>query len=121
MLLLQSITVTQGWCNEGHLAPSIIVAELVIRVRLADSTETDFLEIELEKTRLTYQALVDAMCSALHVEPRAVRKVRKLPNVIVRKDKDVARLVDFQELELFITDIHVYGDDVHIYDNGEEH
>ena len=50
-----------------------------------------------------------------------MRKVRKLPNVIVRKDKDVARLVDFQELELFITGIHVYGDDVHIYDNGEEH
>ena len=83
----------------------LFFAELVLRVRLANSSETDFLEIELDKTQLTYQVLLNTMCSELDVDPRVViNKVRKLPNIIVRKDKDVRRLVDFQELELFITE-----------------
>ena len=72
-------------------------AELVLRVRLA--TETDFNEIELDKTQLTYKALVGTMCKELHVEPRGAKRVRKLPNTIVCKDRDVGRLVNFQELE----------------------
>lgn len=32
-----------------------------------------------------------------------MHKIRKLPNTVLRKDKDVARLVDFQEIELVLT------------------
>ncbi|KAK2169834.1 hypothetical protein NP493_1172g00013 [Ridgeia piscesae] len=77
--------------------------ELVLKVRVANATETDFIEIEMDKTLLTFEALIDTMCSQLDIDRQLVTKVRKLPNTIVRKDKDVRRLVDFQELELVLS------------------
>ena len=79
------------------------VPELVLKVRVANVAETDFIEIELDRTQLTFEALVDTMCSQLQVDRQLVTKVRKLPNTIVRKDKDVGRLVDFQELEFVLS------------------
>ena len=81
----------------------IVVTELVLKVRVAHVSETDFIEIELDKTQLTFEALIDTMCSQLDIDRQLVTKVRKLPNTIVRKDKDVRRLVDFQELELVLS------------------
>ena len=81
----------------------IVDTELVLKVRVANATETDFIEIEMDKTVLTFEALIDTMCSQLDIDRQLVTKVRKLPNTIVRKDKDVRRLVDFQELELVLS------------------
>ncbi|XP_071493487.1 ankyrin repeat domain-containing protein 40-like [Diadema antillarum] len=74
--------------------------ELVLKVRVAESAEKDFIEVELPRNALTFENLVQLCCGELMVEPSEVTKIRKLPNTIVRKDKDVLRLQDFQELEL---------------------
>ncbi|XP_046369998.1 ankyrin repeat domain-containing protein 40-like [Haliotis rufescens] len=77
--------------------------ELVFKARLANSDDRDFIEVELDKNMLTYEALLNLLCAELGVERRLVHKIRKLPDTVVRKDKDVRRLVDFQALELVLT------------------
>ncbi|KAK6177638.1 hypothetical protein SNE40_015698 [Patella caerulea] len=65
--------------------------------------DADFIEIELDRSTLTFVALVQLLCEELKVDSRLVQKVRKRPDTIVRKDKDIARLKDFQELELVLS------------------
>ncbi|XP_021270921.1 ankyrin repeat domain-containing protein 40 isoform X3 [Numida meleagris] len=79
--------------------------ELVLKVRIQNPSlkENDFIEIELDRQELTYKELLRVSCRELGVNPGHVQKIRKLPNTMLRKDKDVARLQDFQELELVLT------------------
>ncbi|NXC45165.1 ANR40 protein, partial [Penelope pileata] len=79
--------------------------ELVLKVRIQNPSlkENDFIEIELDRQELTYKELLRVSCRELGVNPEHVQKIRKLPNTMLRKDKDVARLQDFQELELVLT------------------
>lgn len=77
--------------------------ELVLKVRIANSDEKDFIEIELPHTHLNFSGLLNLMCAELGVDKSLVAKIRKLPDTIVRKDKDVRRLKDLQELELVLT------------------
>ncbi|NXL86151.1 ANR40 protein, partial [Alectura lathami] len=81
------------------------VQELVLKVRIQNPSlkENDFIEIELDRQELTYKELLRVSCRELGVNPEHVQKIRKLPNTMLRKDKDVARLQDFQELELVLT------------------
>jgi hypothetical protein len=65
--------------------------------------ERDFIEVELDRRRLSFENLLSTMCSELQVNRTLVQKIRKLPDTIVRKDKDVRRFKDFQELELVLT------------------
>ncbi|XP_021410697.3 ankyrin repeat domain-containing protein 40 [Lonchura striata] len=78
--------------------------ELVLKVRIQTTNlkENDFIEIELDRQELTYKELLRVSCRELGVNPEHVQKIRKLPNTMLRKDKDVARLQDFQELELVL-------------------
>ncbi|XP_067403576.1 ankyrin repeat domain-containing protein 40 [Emydura macquarii macquarii] len=80
------------------------IQELVLKVRIQNLTlrENDFIEIELDRQELTYKELLRVSCYELGVNPEHVEKIRKLPNTVLRKDKDVARLQDFQELELVL-------------------
>uniref|UniRef100_A0A8I6AWD6 Ankyrin repeat domain 40 n=1 Tax=Rattus norvegicus TaxID=10116 RepID=A0A8I6AWD6_RAT len=79
--------------------------EVVLKVRIQNPSlrENDFIDIELDRQELTYQELLRVSCCELGVNPDQVEKIRKLPNTLLRKDKDVARLQDFQELELVLT------------------
>lgn len=76
--------------------------ELVLKVRVANCGDPDFIEVELPMGDLTYSRLLRLCTEELDVNPTHVTRVRKLPNTIVRKDKDVARLKDGQELELVL-------------------
>ncbi|XP_021034044.1 putative ANKRD40 C-terminal-like protein [Mus caroli] len=76
--------------------------ELVLKVRIQDSRENDFIEIELPRQELSYQNLLQVSCSQLGIPPEQVEKMRKLPNTLLRKDKDIQRLQDFQEIELLL-------------------
>lgn len=80
------------------------VQELVLKVRIQNpnARENDFIEVELDRQELTYRALLRVCCRELDVSSEHVEKIRKLPNTMVRKDKDVARLQDFQELEVVL-------------------
>lgn len=74
----------------------------MLKVRIQDSKENDFIEIELHRHELSYQNLLQVSCSELGIPPEHVEKVRKLPNTLLRKDKDIQRLQDFQEIELLV-------------------
>lgn len=73
-------------------------------MRLANTQDADFIEIDLSKKCLTFQALLQVCCQELNIDESSVVKLRKLPNTKIRRDKDVERLENFQELEI-VTDL----------------
>ncbi|XP_025295832.3 putative ANKRD40 C-terminal-like protein [Canis lupus dingo] len=76
--------------------------ELVLKVRIQSPRENDFIEVELNREELSYQNLLKISCCELGIEPEQVKTIRKLPNTLLRKDKDILRLRDFQEIELIL-------------------
>ena len=68
---------------------------ILVKVKVVD--DSDFSEVEL--TDRTFAGLEKAIRDELEVKS-AISKIRKLPNVLIKKDKDVERLVDGQELEV---------------------
>lgn len=81
--------------------------ELVLKVRIAQDLEDDFIEVELQRpAELTYYSLLSLCCKELSIDsPQTVLKIRKLPNTLIRKDKDVTRLQMFQEIELVLSEM----------------
>ncbi|XP_071444743.1 ankyrin repeat domain-containing protein 40-like [Hetaerina americana] len=78
--------------------------EMVLKVRVANINDPDFIEIEISNpSELTYSKLLRTCCDELGVIISEVVRIRKLPNTIVRNDKDVLRLKSFQELEFVIS------------------
>ncbi|XP_064006549.1 ankyrin repeat domain-containing protein 40-like isoform X2 [Pogoniulus pusillus] len=59
--------------------------ELVLKVRVQNLRDSDFIEIELDRQELTYQDLLRVSCCELGIKPEHVEKIRKLPNTLVRK------------------------------------
>ncbi|XP_003491648.1 ankyrin repeat domain-containing protein 40-like [Bombus vosnesenskii] len=82
--------------------------ELVLKIRIADAPDPDFIEIELPQSDLTYQALIWICCQELNVEPNQIVKLRKLPNTRLRKDEDIQRLQNFQEIEVVTNTVNTY-------------
>nr|CAD7203573.1 unnamed protein product [Timema douglasi] len=79
-----------------------VVDELVLKVRVAHSGDPDFIEVELPRQELTFSRLLRVCCEELGVNANQVFRIRKLPDTLVRKDKDVQRFCNFQELELVV-------------------
>jgi len=53
---------------------------------------------------LTFESFVDILCDELRIPtPNLILKIRKLPDTIVRKSRDVHRLKDFQEIEVVLS------------------
>ena len=74
---------------------------IVLRVRVSGTNDGDFVEVEVSS--LTYSSLLKSVSEELEVPTNEIAKVRKLPNIWVRKDKDVQRLKEGQELEVILT------------------
>ena len=96
---------TNSW-NLHHGVLFFFIDYLLVKVRVANSGEEDFIEVETDG--LTYTGLLKAICGELEVPVNDVVKIRKLPNVLIRKDKDVARLIQGQELEVVLKPGAVY-------------
>ncbi|XP_076635638.1 ankyrin repeat domain-containing protein 40 isoform X1 [Colletes latitarsis] len=79
---------------------NIYLDELVLKIRVADAPDPDFIEIELPQSDLTYQALIRVCCQELNIDQNQIVKLRKLPNTKLRKDEDIQRLQNFQEIEV---------------------
>ncbi|CAL1679626.1 unnamed protein product [Lasius platythorax] len=82
--------------------------ELVLKIRVANTADPDFVEVELPRSELTYQALLYLCCKELGLNPHQIQKLRKLPNTRLRKDKDIQRLENFQEIEIVTDTANVY-------------
>uniref|UniRef100_A0A1B6GL95 Uncharacterized protein n=1 Tax=Cuerna arida TaxID=1464854 RepID=A0A1B6GL95_9HEMI len=80
--------------------------ELVLKVRVANSGDPDYIEVELPQVELTYYTLLRVCCEELGLSASQVVRIRKLPDTVIRKDKDVQRLRNFQEIELVVTGNH---------------
>jgi hypothetical protein len=79
-----------------------ISGELVLKVRIA-GVEEYFVEMDLPRTNLTFDNLLATACRELEIQdPTKVKRLVKLPNTLIRRDKDVSRLRDFQEIELIM-------------------
>ncbi len=74
---------------------------VTFKVRVKEKGE-DFVEVEVPS--LSYQSLLTSVCEELELSPSDVAKIRKLPNILVRKDKDVLRLREGQELEVVLNE-----------------
>ena len=73
---------------------------LMVKCRVAGCGDDDFVEVEVAPP--TFANLVLSCCQELYVNMDSVNKVRKLPNVAVRSDKEVMRFVPYQEIELVL-------------------
>ncbi|KAL0130539.1 hypothetical protein PUN28_002282 [Cardiocondyla obscurior] len=82
--------------------------ELVLKIRVANTADPDFIEVELSRDDLTYQGLLLLCCIELNLNSRQVQKLRKLPNTRLRKDKDIERLQNFQEIEVVVDATNAY-------------
>lgn len=78
------------------------VNEIVLKIRVADTIENDFIEVELNSKLQTYDELINVCCKELNLNRSNISKIRKLPNTIIRRDKDVKRLQPYQELEVIL-------------------
>jgi len=77
------------------------VGDLILKVRTADR-DPDYIEIELAKDALTLEYLIVMGCEELGISADAVERVRKMPNTRLRRDLEVSRLKDFQEIEFVL-------------------
>ncbi|XP_014207388.1 ankyrin repeat domain-containing protein 40 isoform X1 [Copidosoma floridanum] len=76
--------------------------ELVLKIRIENSSDTDFIEVDLPCNALTYQNLIKLCCDELGINQAQIAKLRKLPNTRIRRDKDVDRLQNYQEIEVVL-------------------
>lgn len=97
-----SVPVTNPVKVGHHVGDSTQNDELVLKVRIANSGDPDFIEVELPRTELSYSRLLRVCCEELGISANQIVRVRKLPDTLVRKDKDVQRFRDFQEIEVVI-------------------
>merc|ERR1719411_1536993 len=74
--------------------------EKILKVRSAESEDPDYIEIEVPGGCLTLDNLILVAATELGLKAGLVERVRKMPNTRLRRDKEVARLEDYQEIEL---------------------
>ncbi len=88
--------------NLASESNTTMTAPLIVRVRVpgVEDKDSDFVEVEVPS--LNYSSLLESCCGELEITPEDVTKIRKLPNVWIRKDKDVQRLKEGQELEIIL-------------------
>lgn len=75
-------------------------SSLIVKIRIHGSQENDFLELEVSP--LSYQALLESCAEELEVDVSSIAKIRKLPNIVVCKDRHVQRMNNGQELEVLL-------------------
>ncbi|XP_018329731.1 uncharacterized protein LOC108740048 [Agrilus planipennis] len=82
--------------------PAVQANDLVVKVRIANSSDFDFIEVTLPRKKFTYDTLKGVCCKELGIQQLEVERIRKLPNTLIRKDSDVERLTEFQQLEIVL-------------------
>lgn len=74
----------------------------VLRLRVANLPDQDFIEIDYDSNKLNYRDLIETCCQQLGVDKIDIEKIRKLPDVTVRRDEDVERFNKLEYLEVVI-------------------
>ncbi|XP_011494301.1 PREDICTED: ankyrin repeat domain-containing protein 40-like [Ceratosolen solmsi marchali] len=98
-----------------------ICQEIVLKLRIANTDDSDFIEVDVKRNDLTYQKLINMCCDELEINPSQIVRLRKLPNTKIRTNRDVQRLENFQEIEaVLFSPINITNDLRHKtqYTNG---
>ena len=78
----------------------------ILKIRLGQMMDPDFIEIDLPESQWTYNDLMEVMLNELCLEDQPesqnIDRIRKLPNTRLRRDIEVQRLEDYTELELIL-------------------
>ena len=77
---------------------NISLSDATIKVRLMGSE--DFFEVELADVGESYTTLITCFAEELDIDVGKISKVRKLPNILIRKDRDVKRVKNGSEFEV---------------------
>ena len=56
-------------------------------------------------SELSFRKLIDMTCEEFSINPKTIIKIRKLPNTKIRRDVEVQRLKDYEEIEFEVADI----------------
>lgn len=67
--------------------------------------DPDFIEVDLVAETLTFRKLIEAICEEFSIDPKTIVKLRKLPNTKLRRDIEVQRMEDYQEVEAEIAEV----------------
>ena len=81
--------------------------ERVLKVRLAG--DEDFIEVEVQQN-CSMVELKEIICNELDIKAGDIMKIRKLPNTLLRNEKDIKRLRDQQEIEVVLHEDLVQND-----------
>ena len=76
-----------------------------IRCTNEGMTHGDFVEVDVPFR--SYDVLTKSICQDLSITPKAISRLRKLPDVWVRKDSDVRRMTDNVEIEVVLKDSQI--------------
>ena len=77
----------------------------ILKIRLGQSNDPDFIEIDLPEPKWTYECLLEEMMNEFELtkeQGRSVERIRKLPNTKIRRDIEIQRLENYAELELIL-------------------
>ena len=69
-----------------------------VKIRLC--TDKEFFELDRSELGSTYEELLQILCAELEINRGDISCVRKLPDIIIRNDKDIARILSGHRLEV---------------------
>lgn len=77
--------------------------EICIKARIGEVG--DFIEVDIDIERCSFKEFTLILCRELEIDTNAfsVKKIRKLPNTIVRNDRDITRLKEGTEIEFLLS------------------
>lgn len=90
-------------CFYLHFNLTYVVDLIIIRARVANSDDPDYIEFDMPKENMTYQSLVKRCCEELEINQDRVAKVKK-GSVRLRNDADVRRFNSLVCLDLHVKD-----------------
>ncbi|CAH8450963.1 unnamed protein product [Dicrocoelium dendriticum] len=90
----------------GNLPPIADIIQrcsrLDAKARLADQDDKDFFEFELPLETCDFSEFRTLLAKEFSIDPAQIKKVRKLPNTVIRNESDLKRLVNGVELEVVL-------------------
>ncbi|RZC32762.1 uncharacterized protein BDFB_003835 [Asbolus verrucosus] len=86
-----AVVVKKGQCKNGPY---------VLKLRVADVPDKEFLETELEESNLTYDDVLNVCCKELKLEKDNIVRLRKIPDTKIRNDDDIKRFRRLEYLEV---------------------
>ncbi|KAF7237358.1 hypothetical protein EG68_10917 [Paragonimus skrjabini miyazakii] len=75
---------------------------VLLKVRLANDVDGDFCEIEAPVETCDFNSFQALLASEMSIDSVRIKKIRKLPNIIVRNEADLRRLTTGTELEVVV-------------------